>query len=219
MLELTVLQQLSIWVIPVLLAVTLHEAAHAWTASHYGDNTAKLLGRVSINPIHHIDIVGTIIVPIAVLVLSNFSFVFGWAKPVPIRASSLKNPRRDMALVTAAGPVSNLIMAFLWAILLKIGFMLDPSSSYTDLFLVLTARAGIVINLLLAFLNLIPIPPLDGSKIVMSLLPPKQVAYYEKIEPYGFYILLLLMFTGILNWLVSAPINAIFSLLMSLFNL
>lgn len=218
MLELSTIQQIVVWILPVLFAITLHEAAHAWVAFRLGDTTAKALGRVSFNPLHHIDLIGTILVPIVVLVLSNFNYVFGWAKPVPIRASQLRNPRRDLALATAAGPFSNLLMAILWAAIFKAGLSIDPRTSTVGLFILLTARAGIIINLLLLFFNLIPIPPLDGSKIVASLLPIRQAMQYEKLEPYGFYILLALLFTGVLNTFISAPINWTFAMLSALFN-
>lgn len=217
--ELTLIQQIAVWIIPVLFAITLHEAAHAWTAWRLGDNTAKQLGRVSANPVNHIDLLGTIIIPIAVLIISNFNFVFGWAKPVPINASHFANPRRDLALAVAAGPMSNLMMAFLWAIILKASIVLHPQLSMIALFIMLTARAGIIINVLLAFLNLVPIPPLDGGKIMISLLPIRQALQFEKIEPYGFFILLAMMFSGLLNWLISAPINGALVLLSKLFHI
>ncbi|ARG97908.1 site-2 protease family protein [Legionella micdadei] len=202
MLELSTVQRIVIWILPVLFAITIHEAAHAWVASRFGDTTAKMLGRLSFNPLKHIDLIGTILVPIIVLLLSQFSFVFGWAKPVPINASLLRNPRRDLALATAAGPLSNLIMALLWAICLKLGIALNPLTSSAALFMVLTGQAGVIINFVLAYLNLVPIPPLDGSRIVASLLPLKQAIQYQKIEPYGFFILLALIFTGALGWFI-----------------
>lgn len=217
--ELNIIQQIAVWVIPVIFAITLHEAAHAWVAYRLGDTTAKQLGRLSFNPMKHLDPIGSVVVPILILVLSNFSFVFGWAKPVPINASKFSNPRRDLALATAAGPMSNLLMALFWAGCMKLGVLLDPQSSIVAIFIIFAGRAGVVINLLLAFLNLIPIPPLDGSRIVTSLLPYKQAMMYEKIEPYGFFILLVLMFTGVLNWLISPPITWSLSFLSSLFNL
>jgi Zn-dependent protease len=217
--ELTTVQQIAVWIIPVLFAITLHEAAHAWVAYRLGDNTAKQLGRVSINPLRHVDLFGTIIIPLAVLVLSNFSFVFGWAKPVPIDASHFSKPRRDVALATAAGPVSNLLMALFWTACLKITLLFHPQTSVIALFIVLAAKAGVIINLLLAFLNLIPIPPLDGSKIVASLLPLRQAMQYERIEPYGVFIILLLMFSGALGWLISTPINWSLLMLSKVFNI
>ncbi|MDI9817685.1 MULTISPECIES: site-2 protease family protein [unclassified Legionella] len=219
MLELTATQQIAIWLLPILFAITLHEAAHAWAAYRLGDNTAKLLGRLSFNPIRHIDLVGTIIVPIIILVLSQFNFVFGWAKPVPINESNLRNPRRDTALVTAAGPLSNLLMALFWASLLKLAMMLDPQSSNIVLFLFLTARAGILINLLLAYLNLIPIPPLDGSRILASFLPPRLAMSYQKIEPFGFFILVILLITGVLGWFIFPLLSWSLAVLRVLFNL
>lgn len=219
MLELSTVQRIVIWILPVLFAITLHEAAHAWMAARLGDTTAKSLGRLSFNPVKHIDLIGTILVPIVVLVLSQFSFVFGWAKPVPIDSRMFHKPRRDLALATAAGPLANLIMAFLWAICLKIGYMLHPSTSTTALFMALTGQAGIIINLVLAYLNLIPLPPLDGGRIMASMLPLKQALQYQKIEPYGLFILFFLIFTGVLGWLIRPPIAWSIAGLYSLFNL
>ncbi|STX28235.1 transmembrane protein [Legionella beliardensis] len=217
--ELTIIQQIAVWIIPVLFAITLHEAAHAWVAYRLGDTTAKALGRVSFNPLQHVELIGTIIVPILTLALSNFNFVFGWAKPVPINATQLRNPRRDVILVTGAGPLINFLMAIFWAGMFKLGISLGPQTSTIALFVILAAKAGIVINLLLAFLNLIPVPPLDGSRIVASLLPLRHAIQYQKLEPYGFFIILLLLLTGVLNWIISAPINWSLAALSSLFNL
>lgn len=203
MLTLTLIQKIVVWAIPVLLAITLHEAAHAWVASRCGDTTAKMLGRLSINPLRHVDLIGTIFVPLFVAALSQFHFIFGWAKPVPIDWSRLRKPRRDMLLVAAAGPLSNIIMALLWAMLFKIAALFHPETSRAILFLLLTAQAGILINLVLAFLNLIPIPPLDGSRIIAGLLPPRQAALYLKIEPFGLLILIALLLTGVLSSVLS----------------
>ena len=202
---LSLVQTLCVWILPVLLAITLHEAAHAFVAYRFGDSTSKMMGRLTLNPIKHIDLIGTIAVPILVGLLSQFNFIFGWAKPVPINYNQLGNPRRDMALVALAGPFSNIIMAFLWAILLKIGIMLDPRSSIIALFLVLTGQAGIFINLILAFLNLIPVPPLDGSRVVSGLLRPDLAATYNRIEPYGLIIILVMLATNILSMLITPP--------------
>ncbi|MFI4918137.1 MAG: site-2 protease family protein [Legionellales bacterium] len=216
--EFTIIQQICIWVIPVLLAITLHEAAHAYVANRCGDTTAKMLGRLSLNPVKHIDPVGTIIMPLLIGFLTHFSFIFGYAKPVPINWNQLTNPRRDIILVALAGPVSNFIMAFLWAFLFKIATMLHPELSTPALFLLVTARAGMIINLVLAFLNLIPIPPLDGSRVVSSLLPPRQAIAYARVEPYGFLLLIILMFTGVLGAILTPLINGSFSLLSAIFQ-
>ncbi|MBA3537956.1 MAG: site-2 protease family protein [Tatlockia sp.] len=219
MLDLSIAQKIAIWILPVLFAITIHEAAHAWVAARLGDTTAKMLGRLSFNPMKHIDLVGTILVPIFVLIVSQFSFVFGWAKPVPINSNLFRKPRRDLALATGAGPLSNLIMAFFWAICLKIGSMLNPATSNLALFLVLSGQAGIVINLLLAYLNLLPILPLDGGRILTSLLPIRQAMQYQKTEPYGIFILLFLIFTGVIGWIIRPPISWSLNGLYSLFNL
>lgn len=203
MLELSLIQKIAIWAIPVLLAITLHEAAHAFVAYRLGDSTAKMLGRLSLNPIKHIDPVGTIVFPLIVGFLSSFHFVFGYAKPVPINFNQLRNPRRDMALVTIAGPLANFVMALLWGLLLKLSIALGIQSSMVVLFLFLSAQAGIAINLILAFLNLIPIPPLDGSRVVASLLPPRYAYYYLRAEPFGFLILIVLLFTGVLGAILN----------------
>lgn len=207
MLTLTLIQTIAVWIAPVLLAITLHEAAHAYVANRCGDSTAKMLGRLSANPLRHIDPIGTVIVPIIIAVLSQFQFVFGWAKPVPVNWYQLRNPRRDMALVAAAGPVSNILMALIWASCMKAGLLLNPSTSIIATFMVLTGRAGIIINLVLALLNLIPIPPLDGSRIIASILPPKLASYYMKLEPFGFVIIFSLLFTGALGWLIGTPMT------------
>lgn len=217
MLTLTLIQKIAVWALPVLLAITLHEAAHAFVAYRLGDSTAKMLGRLSLNPIRHIDLIGTIIVPILIGVLSQFNFVFGWAKPVPINENQFKNPRRDIALATAAGPISNFIMAILWAILLKIALSL--SASTPALFLALTSQAGILINLILAFLNLLPIPPLDGSRVVASLLPVQSSQQYLKLEPYGFFILIILLATGILGKILTPLIFGTYRFIILIFGL
>jgi len=215
---LTIVQKIAIWAIPVLLAITLHEAAHAWIASRCGDTTAKALGRLSINPVRHISLVGTLLVPLMIGILSHFQFIFGWAKPVPIHWNRLRRPRRDSALVAAAGPIANIIMTLLWAMCFKIATMLHPEQSMTVLFLLLTAQAGIIVNLILAFLNLIPIPPLDGSRIIFSALPPRYAEHYMKLEPFGFFILLALMLSGGLSALLSPALSWSLDLIQRWFN-
>lgn len=201
--EFTLIQQICIWAIPVLLAITLHEAAHGYVAYKCGDTTAKIMGRLSLNPIRHIDLIGTIIMPLVIGVLTQFNFIFGYAKPVPVNARNLRNPRRDMVLVALAGPVSNFIMAFMWAGCLKLSTLMHPESSMFALFLLAAGRAGMIINILLGVLNLIPLPPLDGSKVLAMALPYNQARLYLQIEPYGFLILILLMYTGVLGYILT----------------
>lgn len=217
--EFTTIQQICIWILPILLAITLHEVAHGYVAFYCGDNTAKMFGRLSFNPIKHIDPIGTLALPLLIGVLTHFSFLFGYAKPVPINWNQLRKPKRDMILVAVAGPLSNIIMAFIWAGLLKIASLIHPESSMAALFLLMTARAGIIVNLILAFLNLIPIPPLDGSRILLSLLSPQHALRYMSIEPYGFLILILLAYTGVLGYLLTPLINGTLLILGLIFHL
>ncbi|HAU1190725.1 TPA: site-2 protease family protein [Legionella pneumophila subsp. raphaeli] len=217
--EFTLIQQICIWALPVLLAITFHELAHGYVAYRCGDNTAKMFGRLTLNPIKHIDPIGTVLLPLLIGVITNFNFVIGYAKPVPVNQSQLRKPRRDMILVTLAGPLTNLIMAFLWAGCFKLATFLNPQSSMAALFLLVTARAGMMINLILAFLNLIPIPPLDGSKVVINLLPAKQAIAYAKLEPFGFLILIVLIFTNVLGYILTPPIYGSLYVLSAIFNL
>ena len=217
--EFTLIQQICIWALPVLLAITIHEAAHAYVANQCGDTTAKMFGRLSLNPIRHIDPIGTVLLPIVAGLLTNFSFVLGYAKPVPINWNQLRNPRRDMILVTLAGPFSNFLMAFLWAGGFKIATLLHPEASTPALFLLVTSRAGMIINLVLAFLNLIPIPPLDGSRVISSLLPYDKAQIFAKMEPYGFLILVILIFTGVLGYILTPLISGSISVLSMIYQL
>jgi len=202
--NLTLVQTICIWALPILFAVTIHEAAHGWVANKLGDRTAWLLGRVTMNPIKHIDRVGTILVPLLCLLFGGF--VFGWAKPVPVNWYNLRHPRRDGALVAAAGPISNLIMALLWAIVAKIGtFLVYKQGLQAGVLLTYMGFAGISINVMLMVLNFVPIPPLDGSRVVASLLPPRLALIYESITPYGLMILLLLIFTKVLIVVIAPP--------------
>lgn len=200
----TIVQKLAIWAVPVLLAVTLHEVAHGWTARALGDDTAARLGRLSLNPLKHIDPVGTILVPAVLLFLGGI--LFGWAKPVPVMMSRMHNPRRDMAIVAVAGPVSNFVMAVLWGLLFKFAAMHGGAGGlWTGLRLM--AQAGIAINLVLMVLNLIPIPPLDGGRVLTGLLPEPMARKLDRLEPYGLVILLLLMFTGVLGTIMAWPMS------------
>ena len=195
----TSIQTLVVWILPVLFAITVHEAAHGWVAYRLGDPTAKELGRLTFNPIPHIDPVGTVILPAVLLLLGGI--VFGWAKPVPVDPRRLKNMRRDMALVAVAGPGANLIMAVLWAVLLKIG--LTTGNEY----LLAMGQAGIIINLVLMALNILPILPLDGGRILHSLLPGNLAEPYARSEPFGLFIVLGLLFTGVLGILMNPIIE------------
>lgn len=198
--ELNLVQQIAIYAIPVIFAITLHEAAHGYVAKLFGDSTAYALGRVSLNPVRHIDLVGTIIVPLLILVASKFSgsnFLFGWAKPVPVNFSALNSPKRDMLWVAAAGPFANLFMAVVWSLAYKYGPEMLPGA-YIHAFS-LMAEVGIGVNVGLMVLNLLPILPLDGGRIAVSLLPNRMAYSYSRLEPYGFPILLLLLISGILE--------------------
>lgn len=197
---------LAIWTIPVLLAITLHEVAHGWAALAFGDRTAQLLGRLSLNPLKHVDPVGTVVVPLSLLLMSwlmgSQPFLFGWAKPVPVSMQNLSHPKRDMAWVAIAGPASNFVQAIGWALLLTVSI-----GSATE-WLHSMAIAGISINLILIALNLLPIPPLDGNRVLTALLPNQLGWQYNRLEPYGLLILIGLMVMG---WLTP--------LIMPLFNL
>ncbi len=216
--KLSTAQLIAVWFIPVLFAITLHEVAHGWVASKFGDLTAKLLGRLSLNPLRHIDPIGTIVLP-ALLIITHAGFVFGWAKPVPVNHFNLNNPRRDMAIVAAAGPLSNLLMAIAWAALLKAGIYLAHNESPIGLWLVYSSQAGMMINIWLMVLNLIPIPPLDGSRVFASLLTAKAAQLYGRIEPFGFIILIILVYTNILTPFIAQPAEFIFSAILELFHL
>jgi Zn-dependent protease len=216
--NLSIVQTVAVYIIPLIFAITLHEAAHAFVAHKYGDNTAKLLGRLSLNPMHHIDPFGTVVFPLISIVLGAMSggagFIFGWAKPVPINFSKLKSPKKDLLWIALAGPLSNLAMALIWGLLLKGTLYLD---SYFGIPLSLMAQAGISINISLLILNLLPILPLDGGRILFSLLPVKQAQQYAQTERYGMWILIALLLLGGLNYIMqplySLLVGGIFTLL------
>ncbi len=190
-------QTIAIYALPVLFAITLHEAAHGYVARHFGDMTAFAQGRISLNPLRHIDAMGTIVVPLIVLLLSGGRLLFGWAKPVPVNYSALRRPKQHMAWVAAAGPAANLAMVIGWAVLLKLATMLP--ANYFSLPFGLMAEAGIRVNLVFMFLNLVPIPPLDGGRIVTGLLPHKLAWRYARLEPWGLFILLALIMSRALD--------------------
>ncbi|SFN86753.1 Zn-dependent protease (includes SpoIVFB) [Nitrosospira briensis] len=195
----SIIQNIAIYALPVIFAITLHEAAHGYVAKHFGDLTAYTQGRVSLNPIRHIDPLGTIILPVVTLMLGGI--LFGWAKPVPVNFSALRNPKRDMLWVALAGPGANLFMAFLWGFVIKLGLGL-PESNLSDP-MILMGEAGIKINVILMVLNLLPLPPLDGGRVAVSLLPHRMADTFAKIEPYGFMILVLLLMTGVLGAVIG----------------
>ena len=213
-------QTISVAALPLIFAITLHEAAHGWVAYKLGDRTALILGRVSMNPIKHIDLFGTIILPLLMLTLGGF--IFGWAKPVPINYQKLNNPKRDMMLVALAGPGANLLMAILWGFVAKFGFSAanHPSIMQSSAeFFVLAGKFGVMINVVLMILNLIPIPPLDGSRLITGLLSGKISEAYEGIERYGIWILLVLLFTGLLQYILIPPVYAITHLISRLLGI
>ncbi|MGR8929036.1 MAG: site-2 protease family protein [Gammaproteobacteria bacterium] len=200
--ELTLIQRVVVWVLPVVLAITGHEVAHGWMAKRYGDKTADQQGRLTLNPLNHIDLVGTILVP-GFLLITMTGFIFGWAKPVPVDARNFKNPKKAMMMVAIAGPAANLLMAVCWSLLIRVGVFINVE--FVSMPLIYTGVAGITINLVLALINLLPIPPLDGSRVLTGLLPDYWAWRYNQLERYGFLILLLLLVTGGLGMILAYP--------------
>jgi len=215
--QFSLIQTILLWAIPLLFAITIHEASHGYMANKLGDPTAKMLGRLTLNPFKHIDIFGTIILPILTLWLGGF--VFGWAKPVPITWRNLKKLRRDIALVAVVGPLSNLVMALIWALIMKGGQYLDTQNVVYGIALTTMGKIGIQVNCILCVLNLLPIQPLDGGRVVSSLLPGKASYYFDRLEPYGIFILLLLMATKILSMILIPPVYFLINIIYSLFGL
>lgn len=198
--ELTTLQLIAIWILPVIFAITLHEVGHGWAAFKLGDNTAHQLGRITVNPIKHIDPIGTVILPSLLLVTTGF--VFGWAKPVPVNFQQLNQPRRDMALVALAGPGANLLMLLFWAIIINIGFFFY-SSYDSAIFFIYVGQAGVIINFILMLLNLLPILPLDGGRVVHAMLPLNMAEKFGRLEPFGIIVLIVLLLTGVLQQIMQ----------------
>lgn len=213
--NLSLIQKFSVLVLPVLFAITLHEVAHGWVAKQKGDNTAYMLGRLTLNPLKHIDPVGTLLVPGLLLLFGGF--IFGWAKPVPIDWRKLKHPKRDMIWVALAGPGANLIMALGWAALAKFGALVNIGAVTIPLFYM--GSAGIWINLLLMVLNLIPIPPLDGGRVLTGLLPTSLAVPFSRIESYGLMIILILFMTGLISEIIGYPLRIFNQLILMLFGL
>lgn len=214
--DLTLIQQIAVLVLPLLFAITLHEAAHGWMANRLGDATAQMLGRVSLNPLRHIDLLGTVVLPLGMFLLTGF--IFGWAKPVPVNYRNLHHPKRDMGIVAIAGPSANLLMMVFWALMMRLAVEIGDSALWMAQPLLLMGGAGVLINAILMVLNLFPLLPLDGGRVLASLLPQRAAAEFSRLEPYGLLILVLLLFSGVLGrvlWpvvvfvenLVAAPLG------------
>jgi Zn-dependent protease len=209
------IQTIAIAAIPVLFAITLHEAAHGYVARYFGDLTAYQQGRISLNPLRHIDLVGTILLPLLTLAVGGI--LFGWAKPVPVNFAALKNPKKDMLWVAIAGPASNLFMAFCWGIIYKVVWLF-PGNYFAEP-LMNMAAIGIEINAILMVLNLLPLPPLDGGRVAISLLPFRQAFQLSKIEPYGMFILIGLAMTPVLGWILFPLIGVVKNLISTLLGI
>ena len=196
------IQTIAIYALPVLFAITVHEAAHGYVARYFGDNTAYALGRVTLNPIKHIDPVGTIVMPLVLYVATAGTFLFGYAKPVPVQFGRLRNPKRDMIWVALAGPGANLIQALLWGA----AFYLLQGAGLTEPFFAKMCQAGILVNVVMFVFNLFPLPPLDGGRILVGLLPYKQAALVSRIEPWGFFVVMALVLTGLISTFWMQPL-------------
>ena len=209
--ELSMVPKLAILALPLIFAITVHEAAHGWVADRLGDDTARSLGRITLNPLKHIDLFGTVILPAVMFAFTGF--MFGWAKPVPINPKNLHRPRRDMALVAAAGPGANLVMALLWALVALAAVRILQISPAIGMPLVFMGAAGVFINVLLMALNLLPVPPLDGGRVVTGLLPDNLAAVFMKLEPFGLPIMIVLLLTGVLSSFLTPVMLATIELL------
>lgn len=216
--DFSLIQKIIVWGIPVLFAITVHEVAHGWVALKFGDRTAQMMGRLTLNPLKHIDPVGTILIP-GLLLITGAGFIFGWAKPVPVTFQNLRKPKSDMAWVALAGPMANLLMAIIWALVAKLGLALFQSGIALGEAMIYMGVAGILINTMLMVLNLLPLPPLDGGRVLVSVLPGPLAWKVSRVEPYGFFILVGLLYFGILG-MVLWPIMGVFiGLLGALFSL
>jgi len=214
--ELNTIQRLIIWAPPILLAITLHEVAHGWTALAFGDATAQSQGRLSLNPLRHVDPVGTVLVPL--LLFFAGGFIFGWAKPVPVNFFRLHHPKRDMAVVALAGPGANLAMAIGWALVMISGKLLYAQWPWLGMPLYYMGHAGIIINVIIGVLNMLPVPPLDGSRVLVGVLPDSFGQVMAKLEPFGLVILLLLLATGVLGTILQPIILFVLNLIFTVFG-
>jgi Zn-dependent protease len=210
--ELSLIQKIIVYAPPIIFAITVHEAAHGYAARHFGDMTAYKAGRITLNPLKHIDLFGTILLPAMTILLGGV--LFGWAKPVPVDFGRLRHPKKDMLWVAAAGPASNFLMAIFWVLVIKFSMGAPEAVSFP---LTEMGKAGLNINIVLMVLNLLPLPPLDGGRIAVSLLPMPYAIKFAQLERFGFLILIALMFSGILNKILNPFINAVYVLIISLF--
>jgi Zn-dependent protease len=199
------IQTVLIYALPVIFAITLHEAAHGYAAQRLGDNTAAMMGRVTLNPLPHIDPMGTILLPLLLYFSTDGAFLFGYAKPVPVRFDQLRHPKRDMVWVALAGPASNLLQALLWGVLLYV----LAGSGITERFFLEMCKAGMLTNVVMFAFNLFPLPPLDGGRILVGLLPWRQAVMFSRVEPFGFYIVMALVITGVISALWMQPLMGV----------
>ncbi len=199
------IQTVTLYALPVVFAITVHEAAHGYAARHFGDNTAWMLGRVTLNPTKHIDPIGTILMPLLLYVATSGAFVFGYAKPVPVRFGNLRNPKRDMVWVALAGPGANLVMAFFWGI----GILLVKSVGISEPFILEMCQGGVLVNVVMFAFNMFPLPPLDGGRILIGLLPYRQAELVSRVEPWGFFIVMALVIMNIISALWMQPVMSL----------